>query len=140
MESIPRWTLDPVVGVAEYEVPLPDGVSGTPAALAAAHTRVLAALSGGDEVASGPDDGALHARVTGRTLRLCYRTDVLDAAAAARIAGYHLAALADPGRRSLLSEEELRFQLEELAGPVRKLPDRRSAGNETGGAAWQSAH
>ncbi|MFE7169189.1 amino acid adenylation domain-containing protein [Streptomyces sp. NPDC057616] len=125
MESIPRWTLDPVVGVAEYEVPLPDGVSGTPAALAAAHTRVLTALSGGDEVAAGPDDGALHVRVSGRTLRLRYRTDVLDAAAAARIAGYHLAALADPGRRSLLSEEELRFQLAELAGPVRELPDRR---------------
>jgi len=125
METIPRWTLDPVVGVAEYEVPLPDGVSGTPAALAAAHTRVLAALSGEDEVTAGPDDGALHVTVTGRTLRLRYRTDVLDAGAAARIAGYHLAALAGPDRRSLLSEEELRFQLEELAGPERELPDRR---------------
>ncbi|MFG2786397.1 amino acid adenylation domain-containing protein [Streptomyces sp. NPDC048419] len=125
METIPRWTLDPVVGVAEYEVPLPDGVSGTPAALAAAHTRVLAALSGEDDVTAGPDDGALHVTVTGRTLRLHYRTDVLDAGAAARIAGYHLTALAGPDRRSLLSEEELRFQLEELAGPERELPDRR---------------
>ena len=66
-------------------------------------------------------------------LRLRYRTDVLDADAAARIAGYHLAALAliaaDPEaghhRQSLLSAEELRFQLEGLAGPRRERPDRR---------------
>ncbi|WP_151483927.1 non-ribosomal peptide synthetase [Streptomyces albicerus] len=66
-------------------------------------------------------------------LRLRYRTDVLDADCAARIAGYHLTALtliaADPdaehGRQSLLSAEELRFQLEGLAGPHRDLPDRR---------------
>ncbi|HWM14307.1 MAG TPA: amino acid adenylation domain-containing protein, partial [Gaiellaceae bacterium] len=74
------------------------------------------------------------ARRDGRlVLRLRYRTDVLDADAAARIAGYHLTALAlmaaDPdiehGRRSLLSAEELHFQLVELAGPRRELPDRR---------------
>ena len=67
-------------------------------------------------------------------LRLRYRTDVLDADAAARIAGYHLAALAliaadtdaEHGRQSLLSAEELRFQLEGLAGPRRELPDRRA--------------
>ena len=67
-------------------------------------------------------------------LRLRYRTDVLDADAAARIAGYHLAALmliaADPeaehGRQSLLSAEELRFQLDGLAGPRRERPDRRA--------------
>ncbi|HET9254369.1 MAG TPA: amino acid adenylation domain-containing protein [Pseudonocardiaceae bacterium] len=66
-------------------------------------------------------------------LRLRYRTDVLDAEAAARIAGYHLTALAliaaDPdaghGRQSLLSAEELQFQLDGLAGPRRELPDRR---------------
>ncbi|WP_327321414.1 amino acid adenylation domain-containing protein [Streptomyces sp. NBC_01210] len=66
-------------------------------------------------------------------LRLRFRTDVLDADCAARIAGYHLTALgliaADPdaghGRQSLLSDEELRFQLEGLAGPRRELPDRR---------------
>ncbi|WP_330301795.1 MULTISPECIES: non-ribosomal peptide synthetase [unclassified Streptomyces] len=64
-------------------------------------------------------------------LRLRYRTDVLDADHAARIAGYHLAALtfiaADPdaehARQSLLSTEELRFQLEGLSGPRRALPD-----------------
>ena len=67
-------------------------------------------------------------------LRLRYRTDVLDADAAARIAGYHLTALtliaADPeaehGRQSLLSAEELRFQLDGLAGPRRERPDRRA--------------
>jgi amino acid adenylation domain-containing protein len=64
-------------------------------------------------------------------LRLRYRTDVLDAKCAARIAGYHLTALAfiarDPDaehkRQSLLSAEELYFQLNGLTGPRRKLPD-----------------
>jgi amino acid adenylation domain-containing protein len=66
-------------------------------------------------------------------LRVAVRTDLLDTDAAARIAGYYLAALtliaADPGaehrRASLLSAEELRFQLDGLAGPRRELPDRR---------------
>jgi amino acid adenylation domain-containing protein len=66
-------------------------------------------------------------------LRLRYRTDVLDADAAARIAGYHLTALAlivaDPdaahGQQTLLSAEELQVQLDGLAGPRRELPDRR---------------
>ncbi|MFE7763803.1 amino acid adenylation domain-containing protein [Streptomyces sp. NPDC057438] len=69
----------------------------------------------------------------GPALRLRYRTDVLDEDAAARIAGYHLTALtrmaAEPdaghGRRSLVSDGELRFQLDGLAGPHRDLPDRR---------------
>jgi amino acid adenylation domain-containing protein len=68
------------------------------------------------------------------TLRLRYRTDVLDADCAARIAGYHVTALArladDPdaehGRQSLLSAAELRYQLDGLAGPRRELPDRRA--------------
>lgn len=68
-----------------------------------------------------------------RVLRLRYRTETLDAAAAARIAGYHLTALrllvADPDaehrRQSLLSDAERRLQLHELAGPVHELPDRR---------------
>jgi len=67
------------------------------------------------------------------TLRLRYRTDVLDADCAARIAGYHLTALAliaaDPDaqhrRQSLLSADELHLQLEGLAGPRLELPDRR---------------
>ncbi|CAM5597877.1 non-ribosomal peptide synthetase [Streptomyces aurantiogriseus] len=66
-------------------------------------------------------------------LRLRYRTDALDADCAARIAGYHLTALAliaaDPdaehGRQSLLSAEELRFQLDGLSGRRRVLPDAR---------------
>ena len=56
-------------------------------------------------------------------LRLQYRTEALDADCAARIAGYHLTALeliiADPDAehrgQSLLSAEELHFQLEGLA-------------------------
>jgi amino acid adenylation domain-containing protein len=64
-------------------------------------------------------------------LKLRYRTDVLDADGAARIAGYHLTALeliaadldAEHRRQSLLSAEELHFQLEALAGPRRQLPD-----------------
>ena len=76
---------------------------------------------------------ASRARDGQLVLRLRYRTDVLDADCAARIAGYHLTALAliaaDPdaehGRQSLLSAEELRFQLDGLAGPRRELPDRR---------------
>ena len=60
----------------------------------------------------------------GPALRLRYRTEVLDAAAAARIAGYHRTALAliaaDPDAdhhgQTLLSDEELRFQLDGLAG------------------------
>ena len=61
----------------------------------------------------------------GRMLRLRYRTDVLDAACAARIAGYHLTALAqilaDPDaehrRQSLLSADDLRLPLDGFAGP-----------------------
>src|SRR5438876_661709 len=70
----------------------------------------------------------------GLVLQLRHKTDVLDAECAARIAGYHLSALAfiaaDPdaehARQSLLSAEELRFQLHGLAGPHRKLPDCRA--------------
>jgi amino acid adenylation domain-containing protein len=66
-------------------------------------------------------------------LRLRYRTDVLDADCAARIAGYHLTALAliavgpdaEHARQSLLSPGELAFQLDGLAGPRRELPGRR---------------
>ena len=121
MEIIPRWTLTPVPGVAEYEVSLPDGLLIEPAALKVAHAKVLGALSG----EPAEEDPALEVRVTGRTLRLRYRTNVLDAEAAARIAGYHLTALTERDRPMLLSDAELRFQLDELAGPQRELPDRR---------------
>jgi amino acid adenylation domain-containing protein len=70
----------------------------------------------------------------GLVLQLRYRTEALDAGCAARIAGYHLAALAliaadldaEHGRQSLLSAEELHFQLDGLAGLSRELPDRRA--------------
>jgi amino acid adenylation domain-containing protein len=78
---------------------------------------------------------AVQERDTGSTLRLSYRRDALDAEAAARIADYHVTALrlmiADPHRDAervgagLLSAEELRYQLDGLAGPRVALPDRR---------------
>ncbi|WP_232668261.1 non-ribosomal peptide synthetase [Pseudonocardia sp. TRM90224] len=64
-------------------------------------------------------------------LRLRYRTDAIDADAAARIAGYHVTALtqqaADPAARpaTLLSAAERTFQIDGLAGPERDLPDKR---------------
>ncbi|HMB72494.1 MAG TPA: AMP-binding protein, partial [Gammaproteobacteria bacterium] len=69
----------------------------------------------------------------GIALRLQYRLDALDAASAARIAGYHIAALkliaSDPDAehdgQSLISDDEQRFQFEELRGPRRRLPDER---------------
>ena len=69
----------------------------------------------------------------GLVLRLRYKTDVLDADYAARIAGYHRTALAliaaDPdaehARQTLLSADELRLQIDGLAGRRRELPDRR---------------
>src|SRR5918999_6003080 len=207
--ALPRWTLDPVPGVGEYEATIPDDIVAALLRLAdeldvplssvllAAHAKVLAALSGDDEVTTGyvavegghplpcglttgagswrelllrsraVEEGVLsqdpdlaeppfeamfdptcvggeltedpvllvsfpnrHGRLV---LRLRYRTDVLDADSAARIAGYHLTALerivtdpdAEQGRQSLVSAEELRYQLEGLAGPRRQLPDRR---------------
>jgi non-ribosomal peptide synthetase-like protein len=90
----------------------------------------------GDE--SDPVDGAvLGIGVSERAgelwLRLAYRQDVLDEASAARIAGYHVTALrllaadpdAEPGQQCLLSQEELRLQIDEFAGPARVVPNRR---------------
>ncbi|MEU0942993.1 non-ribosomal peptide synthetase [Streptomyces canus] len=122
METVPHLTPGPIPDVTEYAVRLPEGTPTDSAALLTAHARVLAALSSEAEGTSGDE---LRVTVTDGTLRLHYRAGVLDAEAAARIAGYHLTALTQPDRRSLLSEEELRFQLQELAGPVRELPDRR---------------
>ena len=66
-------------------------------------------------------------------LRVRHRRDALNGEAAARIAGYHLAALhrlaTEPDvaldAHSLLSAEEIAFQLDGLAGPHRELPDQR---------------
>jgi amino acid adenylation domain-containing protein len=216
---IPRWTLEPLLGVGEHEVMIPDKLvvaarrlandTGVPlsAVLLTAHTKVLSALSGECEVWTGyavdgtpplpcrltigprswrevllgiaqaesdllshgafssagslkgelgpadplfdsvfaldagggelPDPTVLRidfAARDGLLLRLRYKTDVLDAECAARIAGYHLKALAlitaDPDAdhigASLLSAEELHFQIDGLAGRRRDLPDRRA--------------
>ncbi|MPY34464.1 non-ribosomal peptide synthetase [Streptomyces adustus] len=84
-------------------------------------------------VHDGADDAVLHVSLHDGRLRLRFRTDVLDARAAERIAGYHLTALAlidadpdaDHTAQSLLSAGELHHQLTELTGPSRELPDRR---------------
>ncbi|GES28270.1 amino acid adenylation domain-containing protein [Streptomyces angustmyceticus] len=104
---------------AEPSAPLPETAFDPTGAGGAAEGAVL-------RVAVVRQDGA-------DLLRLQYRTEVLDEAAAARIAGYHLTALtllaagpeAAHGRQSLLSTEELRFQLAALAGPHRALPEYR---------------
>src|SRR5947208_15562940 len=217
--ALPRWTLDPVPGIGEYEARIPDELVAPLRRLAdelavplssvllTAHAKVLGALSGEREVSTGyaavdgspplpcrmttephswrallleahraesellshegfpvddlrrelgltrplfetvfdvnADDGGDFAEDTvlwvsfllpdGLVLLRRYRTDVLDSDCAARIAGYHLTALAsiaaDPdaehARQSLLSAEELHVQLNGLAGPRRTLPDRR---------------
>lgn len=66
-------------------------------------------------------------------LRLRYRSEVLDAACVARIAGYHLSALslmvadpdADHDRQTLVGHDEFHYQIDGLAGRRRELPDRR---------------
>src|SRR6266480_3683648 len=88
----------------------------------------------GGELAEGTVLRVAFVQRDGFVLRLRYRTEVLGATCAARIAGYHLTALslmtADPeaehARASLLSAEELHCQLHGLAGPLRMLPDRRT--------------
>src|SRR6059036_1541583 len=218
VKAVPRWTLNPVPGVGEHAMRIPDKLMAALLRLAKAlkvpfssvlltgHAKVLGALSGEREVWTGyaaegssspllcrltigprswrevlletaraesdllslrdspadnltrelglteplfetvfaldagggelPDQTILRVAFVerfGLVLRLRYRRDVLDADCAARIAGYHLTALAliaaDPDaehkRQSLLSAEELHFQLHGLAGPRRKLPERR---------------
>ncbi|RZB16879.1 non-ribosomal peptide synthetase [Streptomyces sp. F001] len=218
--AVPRWVREPVTGVAEYEAAVPDHVTDAirgllrelevplSAVLLAAHAKVLAALSGEQEVVTGYVAGArsgpLPCRLTvapgswsalvssawrvetellahrqfpvdelrrelgvvgpsyevvcdpagtdggligdtalgvgwydrgGRlVMRLRYRKQVLDAECAARIGGYHLAALrlmaagidAEHTRQSLLSADEVGEQFEGLAGPRRLLPDARA--------------
>src|SRR6266571_1567414 len=215
--AVPRWTLDPVPGVAEHEAKICNELVAALRQLAkeltaplssvllTAHAKVLGALSGERDVSTGyavmEGRSPLLCRMTtephswramlletdraesellshkdfpvddlrrelglikplfetmfaltagadaelaeetvlrvgfverdGLVLRLRYKTEMLDADCAARIAGYHVTALAliaaDPdaehARQSLLSAEELRFQLNGLAGPSRKLPD-----------------
>jgi amino acid adenylation domain-containing protein len=217
--AIPRWTLDPLVGVDQYETTIADDlVAGVRqladelevslcSVLLAAHARVLAALAGEQEVTTGyvaveggrplpcrlmaesdswrkllrhsdhvesellshidlrvddlgrelgltelsfetvldptgsdgdlDDDTMLWVGISAHggqlVLRLRYRTDVVDADFAARIAGYHVRTLAlivadpeaDPASLSVLSAEELELQLVGLDGPRKELPDSR---------------
>src|SRR6185295_10373544 len=63
--AIPRWSIDPATGIAEHEAKIPDDLIATLRRLAAeleitassvllaAHAKVLAALSGEREVATG---------------------------------------------------------------------------------------
>ena len=218
LTAIPRWAPEPEAGIAEHQTAIPDDLVAALRRLAdelavplssvllAAHAKVLAGLSGEQEVVTGyvaagrplpcrlttgaaswrlvlaqahraqslllahqdfpvgelrrelgvpgplfetvldlaggdvaepAGDTVLTVAIRERggslLLRLGYRTDALDSGSAARIAGYHLTALAliaaDPdaehGRQSLLSAGELHFQLDGLAGPRRELPDRR---------------
>lgn len=65
LTEIPRWTLNPVKGLGEHEAPIPDDVVAALGRLAedlavpldsvllTAHAKVLAALSGEHEVATG---------------------------------------------------------------------------------------
>jgi amino acid adenylation domain-containing protein len=89
-----------------------------------------------------PDDGATLEdgtvfridRPAGGLLRVVHRTGDLDAAAAERIAGYHLTALgalcadpdAPPGAEGLVGPEELAHLVDGLAGPERERPDLRA--------------
>jgi amino acid adenylation domain-containing protein len=88
--------------------------------------------------AAGPSKGGafrigLIEATDGLRLWLRYRTDALDADAAARIAGYHRTALtqlaadpdADHRHPGLVSAAERRLQVDGFAGPRRELPDRR---------------
>jgi amino acid adenylation domain-containing protein len=84
------------------------------------------------------EDTVLRVAVLGEdeqlTMRIYHRTEVLEAEAAERIAGYHLTALAlltgDPSaehrRQQLVSAPELRYQLHGMAGRHRELPARRA--------------
>ncbi len=143
-------TLQPDPGFSELRIDLPGDLAhalrrlsretGRPpgALVLTAHARVLAVMTGESEVASRPADTPFEARLDPAgeqgaelSIRLAYRTDLFDANAAERLAGYLVTALrqlaadpdADPAEQSLLSEKELRLQLEELAGPQRNLPD-----------------
>ncbi|WP_281690699.1 amino acid adenylation domain-containing protein [Pseudonocardia thermophila] len=82
--------------------------------------------------AGGPSGfSVLRVTITDGALVVRHRADLIDAEAAARIAGYHVTALAqlaaDPTGHpaSLLSAAERELQLVGFAGPVRGLPDER---------------
>ncbi|MGI5128495.1 non-ribosomal peptide synthetase [Pseudonocardia sp. CA-107938] len=65
------------------------------------------------------------------SLHVSYRSDLIDADAAARVAGYHVTALLqlvaapDALPANLVSAAERAFQIDGLAGPARELPAQR---------------
>ncbi len=108
--------------------------AATKAPAGPAYETVLDPTGGAGPLATDIVFGLDVSQCDGRSvLRLRHRRDVLDAGAAARIAGYHLTALTqlvgDPSAPhaddSLLGEDEVRAQVEGLAGPRRELPDLR---------------
>ncbi|MFF2650688.1 amino acid adenylation domain-containing protein [Streptomyces sp. NPDC058045] len=109
-----RSAAEPVEGLFETVLDLGQDGPGEPPAGTVLTTRLH------------PDQGGL-------SLTLRFRTDVVDAEAAARIAGYYLAALtalaAEPDSpvraHSLLTAAEHRHQIDRLAGPAVELPDKR---------------
>src|SRR5438876_730932 len=119
--------------LAHSDVPVDDH-RRAPAPAEPLFETVFDPSAGSGELAEGTALRVSFVQRDGFQLRLRYRTKVLDATCAARIAGYHVTALslmtADPeaehARASLLSAEELHCQLHGLAGPLRMLPDRRT--------------
>ncbi|MGI8306012.1 amino acid adenylation domain-containing protein [Saccharopolyspora hattusasensis] len=95
---------------------------------AASKTESVLDLSPGGVV----HDGVLGVRFADGALSVTSRSDLLDAEAVTRMAGYHLSALRlladdlDAVHRveDLLSEQEIRHQLRDLAGPREPLGER----------------
>src|SRR6266511_142504 len=128
MLTLPEATIPDELAQALAELPVP--LAAVPRA---ARAKVRAELTGEREsTARHPTWRALLLAADGGDLPVEPPLDVRDADAA-RIAGYYRRALeliaADPdaehGRQSLLSAEELHFQLHGLAGRRTELPDRR---------------
>ncbi|GGG13613.1 hypothetical protein GCM10007304_29570 [Rhodococcoides trifolii] len=92
-----------------------------------------AAFDGDDTMPTVPGGAVLVLGHSGNTLRLRFRTEALNASAAARIAGYHHTALTlmstdpdtDLAASTLLSPAELELQLGGMAGESKALPDKR---------------
>ena len=110
--AIPRWTLDPVPGVAEHEATLPDDLMAALRRLAdelavplssvllAAHAKVLAALSGEREIATGYVTRQGPPPVT---VPADHRPRVVAGVAAGRPSGRVAAAVAHGTSRSTIS-------------------------------------
>src|SRR5207237_10230578 len=119
--------------LAHSDVPV-DDARRAPAPAEPLFETVFDPSAGSGELAEGTALRVSFVQRDGFQLRLRYRTKVLDATCAARIAGYHVTALslmtADPeaehARASLLSAEALHCQLHGLTRLPRMLPNRRT--------------